>query len=239
MLRRITSLLLIAALLSAAACSDPEKAWELAEREDSSQAYLEFLAKYPEGELADRARRRIEELKMERAWERAQFRDRVDIYQRFLAQYPDSEHADAARRRIAELEREAAWRAAADSEDLATIEAFLERYPDAPQAAAARELIAKLTPPEPETPPAPRERPGDFRLQLGAFRSAAAAEREVRRLVGLYGERLLGPVRIYTPAETGSHWFFLRSAPMSRAEARTLCAALQADGQSCFLVNRD
>ncbi len=238
MARRIVSLLVLLALLPAA-CSDPEKAWEQAEREDSNQAYLEFLAKYPQGEYADRARRRIAELKIERAWERAQFRDRIEHYRRFLEQYPDSQYAAAARERIAALERDAAWAAAADSEDIEALEAFLARYPDAPQAAAARELIAGLTPPEPAVPAVPLERPGDFRLQLGAFRTAAAAEQEVRRLVALYGERLLGPIRIYTPVETGSRWFLLRSAPLSRSEAESLCAELQADGQSCFLVNRD
>ena len=49
--------------LMLAACGNQEKSWELAEREDTNQGYLEFLAKYPVGEYDDRARLRMEELK--------------------------------------------------------------------------------------------------------------------------------------------------------------------------------
>ena len=52
------------------ACGNPEQSWELAERENTQTGYLEFLAKYPEGELADRARASILTLKEQRAWER-------------------------------------------------------------------------------------------------------------------------------------------------------------------------
>ena len=234
---KINKLVIIAAL-AVTACNSPEKAWELAEREDTNQGYLEFLAKHPEGELADRARERMKELKLERAWERAQFRDRVANYQRFLEEYPASAYAAAATARIYELNRDAAWEAATDAESIPALENFLAVYPDAPQAEEARELIVALTPPEPEPPPVPLEREGDFRLQIGAFRTAVAAETEVRRLAALYEKRLFGPIKILTPAETGGRWFLLRTVPLSKSEATELCDYLQATGQSCLMVNR-
>ncbi len=234
---KINKLVIIAALFLAA-CNNPEKAWELAEREDTNQGYLEFLAKYPDGDLADKARTRMKELKLERAWERAQFRDRVANYQRFLEEYPTSPYAAAATARIYELNRDAAWEAATDAETIPALENFLAVYPDAPQADEAQQLIAALTPPEPEPPPVPLERDGNFRLQIGAFRTAAAAETEVRRLAGIYEDRLYGPIKILTPAEHDGRWFLLRTVPLNRVEATDLCDYLQQAGQSCMMVNR-
>jgi phosphoserine phosphatase len=225
--------------LCLAACGSPEKAWELAERDDTKQGYLEFLAKNPDGELADRARDRMKRLKLERAWERAEFRDRIDNYERFLNEYPDSEFSVNAGLRIYELRRDQAWETVVDEESAAKLESFLEVYPDAPQADEARERIAILAALEP--PPAampPPERAGDFRLQLGAFRTAAASAMEVRRLDAAFGELLPGPIRIMAPVETGGTRFILRSVPLSMREARELCDGLKDRGQDCFVVNK-
>ena len=236
---RLTCLLLLACLLLAG-CDNPEKAWELAERENTNQGYLEFLARYPDGELADRARTRMQRLKLERAWERAEFRDRIDNYERFLNDYPDSEFSAGARLRIYELRRDEAWDVAVDDESIAALESFLEVYPDAPQVDEARQLIAALQPPPP--PPEalpPPERPGDFRLQVGAFRTAAAAETEVRRLDTAFGEIFLGPIRIVTPVEHTGSRFLLRTVPLSMTEARGMCEELEQRGQVCFIVNKE
>ena len=148
-------------LLLVTACDNPDKAWELAEREDTNQAYLEFLAKYPKGELADRARSRMAALREIRAWDRAQFRDRIPNYQRFVEDYPDSEFVEPAQARIGELERDDEWRGVRAADSIEVLESFLERYPDAPQAEEARQLIVALTPPEPEVEPGPPPgRPG-------------------------------------------------------------------------------
>lgn len=229
-------LLLFCTLL--AACGSPDKAWELAEREDSNQAYLEFLAKYPDGDYADRARVRMKELKELRSWERAQFRDRIDNYQRFLEQYPNSDNAPVAVARVYELERDAAWTAASEAGDANALQTFLAVYPEAPQAWEAEQMLAALTPLEPEPVQPPPERPGNFRLQLGAFRTAAAAEQEVRRLAPLFSNVLPGPVRIVTPTEIGGRFFLLQTVPLSGAEASEACTALQAAGQACFRINR-
>lgn len=230
--------LCVLSVLLLAACGNQEKSWELAEREDTHQGYLEFLAKYPDGDHADRARRRMEELREIRSWERAQFRDRIPNYQRFLERYPDSENAAAAVSRIYELERDAAWTAAQEASDASSLQTFLAVYPDAPQAWEAEQLLAALAAAEPAPPEPPPERPGNFRLQLGAFRTAASADAEIRRLAQLYERILPGPVRIVTPAETGGRFFLLQSTPLNGQEAGDACNALRNASQACLLINR-
>ncbi len=216
-------------------CGSPDKSWDLAEREDTPQGYLEFLAKYPDGEFAERARQRIAELDELRAWERAQFRDRIENYQRFIENFPDSNFGAPAKARAAQLVRDAAWAEAESAGTVDSLNAFLSDYPDAPQREQAEQRIAALTPPAPEPPP---ERDGAFRLQVGAFRTAAAAAAEVRRLDPRFGELLYGPIRIDSAAEGSSRPFVLKTVPMSGPEARDACSRLKALDQDCFIINR-
>ena len=117
-------------------------------------------------------------------------------------------------------------------------DSVVARVPDAPQAWEAEQLLATLTPEEPEPPAPPPERPGNFRLQLGAFRTVAAAETEVRRLAPLFENILPGPVRIVTPVENRGSFFLLQSAPVNGQEADAACRALRDAGQDCLRINR-
>ncbi len=218
-------------------CANSEKDWNLASRDDSQNAYLEFLAKHPNSKYAEQARKRIDELKVIRAWERAQFKDSLTAYQAFIDKYTDSEYAAAARARAREIQRDERWERIRAGGNRKAIEAFLEEYPDAPQSAEADSMLTAIA--QAEAAARPKERPGRFRLQLAAFKTAAAAEREVRRLVALAPEILLGPVRIETPVPGGpSKMFLLKSVPMTGAEARNACAALKKLGQNCLIINR-
>ena len=220
-----------------AACSNPEKDWEIAQRDDTPEAYLEFLARHPNTEYLEQARARVAELKVLRAWERAEFRDSENGYQDFLERFPESEQADAARQKLVEIERDAIWATLEDAESSEVVKAFIRDYPDAPQFAEAQTLLASLL--ENETPKPPAEPPGDFRLQLGAFRTAIAAESEVRRLVGLFPDTLAGPVRIEAPTAGGkTRLFLLKTVPMTLAEARTRCDDLKRYGQTCLVIER-
>jgi len=119
------ALILTGLILSA--CGNPEKAWQLAARDDSPTAYLEFLAKYPDDEKADQARARIEALKAIRA------------------------------DRILTMQRDADWQVVLDTRSDVIVTAFLERYPEAPQAEEARELLAALQVDQVEEPPPERD----------------------------------------------------------------------------------
>ena len=229
--------ILILATLALNACGNPEKAWQMAERDDTPTAYLEFLAKYPDGDKADVARARIEALKVIRAWERAEFKADESGYREFIEKYPDSEYAATAEDRLRTMQRDADWQVVLDTQSEAVAAAFLERYPEAPQAEEAREMLAELQVVEIDKPPP--ERAGNFRLQLAVFRTPAAAETEVRRLAALFPDVLLGPIRIETPEERGSGKLFrLLSVPMSGKEARAACDELKNRRQECVIINR-
>lgn len=228
---------LILATLILGACSNPDKAWQQAERDDTPTAYLEFLAKYPDGEKADAARARLEALKAIRAWERAEFKADENRYREFIEKFPDSEFAATAAERILTMQREADWQIVLDTPSDAVVVAFLERYPDAPQSEEAREILSTLQVEIVEEPPP--ERDGNFRLQLAVFRTPAAADSEVRRLTALFPDALLGPIRIETPQEHGSGRLFrLLSVPMTGEEARAACDRLKEKRQDCMLINR-
>lgn len=238
---RVPAAIFIAVALLAG-CADPQKDWELASRDDSPETYLEFLAKHPDSDQAELARQRIAELKVIRAWERAEFKATEEAYAGFVDKYPDSEFVEQAGVRIAAIERDRRWEAIADAGTGAELQAFLSAYPDAPQADEARTLLAEIELAEQAAIEAatPKERPGDFRLQLAAFRTPAAAEKEVRRLIDLFPTELLGPIRIETPADrnNGGSLFLLKTVPMSGDESRDVCALLQGKKQQCMIVNR-
>ena len=228
---------LILAALLLGACGNPEKAWQMAERDDTPTAYLEFLAKYPDGDKAEEARQRIEALKVIRAWERAEFKDDENRYREFIETFPDSEYAATAKDRLRVMERDADWQTVLETPTDVVLAAFIERYPDAPQGDEARELLAELKVEVVEEPPP--ERVGDFRLQLAVFRTQASAENEVERLLALFPDTFLGPVQIETPEERGSGRLFrLISIPMSAEEARSVCEQLKTRRQECLIINR-
>jgi len=220
-------------------CANPDAAWQAAEREDTVNAYLEFLARYPDGELADQARARIRQVKEDSDWEHVQFRDSLEDYAAFLKEYPDTERRGAIEARIAELERAAAWKVAQDNDTVPAYELFLAGYGDFSEADIARARIAELQAAEKKVEEAVTERPGNFRVQLGTFRTVVAAETELRRLMALFPETLMGPVWIETPEHRGGgRNFRLKTVPMTGEEARATCAALKRARQTCIVVNR-
>lgn len=235
------SVLLVLSILLFA-CVDPDKDWELAARDDSQETYLEFLAKHPDAPQAELARQRIQELKVIRAWERAEFKGSEEAYVDFVKKNPDSEFVAAANTRLVEIQRDRQWDFVQEAPTSEALAAFISTYPDAPQRADADALLEEIRLAEAAAIEAatPKERPGDFRLQLAAFRTPEAAEKEVRRLVELFPTELLGPVRIETPADRANagSLFLLKSVPMSGPEARDVCDLLKRRKQQCLIINR-
>lgn len=243
----------------AAACSDPQGDFESARQADTRQAYDAFLEEYPQGEYADRARARIEQMERDAAWETAQREGTAEAFGAFLNQYPDGAHSEEAMQRRTELEREAEWERLSAQEDvpIESLSEFAATYPDSTEAAQARSMIAALeteraaqadnavpetAPGETveETPapagPQPAAPSGDFRVQLGAYRAEGSANEERGRLQEAHGE-LLGEITVEAP-EAGSGFHRIRSAPMTRELAREACAKLEELEQACIVVDR-
>jgi hypothetical protein len=236
---RIAAVIFVALLTG---CASPEKDWELATRDDTKETYLEFLAKHPESEQAQLARVRIQELQVISAWGRAEFKDDVEAYTAFIDKHPDSEFTAAAKNRVSEIERDTQWEFASESGSMEALEGFLATYPGAPQRSDAEALLTELKLAELAAIEAakPKERPGAFRLQLAAFRTPEAADTELRRLVKLFPNQLLGPLRIETPADrnNGGRMFLIKTVPMNAEEARATCQRLKDRGQECLVINR-
>lgn len=98
--------------------------------------------------------------------------------------------------------------------------------------ATSQEPEAKPAPPP---PPKPSGAPGTV-VQLGAFRNTAQAERAWLALSARFGQ-LDGTTKMVVPYSAGgSSGYRLRAATASPADAKALCDALQAGGESCFIA---
>ncbi len=87
--------------LTLSGCATTRSAWREAQRENTVQAYQDFLQKYPQSEFAAGATRKVEE----RAWQRAQQDDTAEGYRNFLSICPKSAFVTKAEKRIQVLER--------------------------------------------------------------------------------------------------------------------------------------
>jgi hypothetical protein len=104
-----------------------------ASRASTRDAYLRYLARYPEGRRAAEARRRVDRLR----YREARRADRPLGYHRYLQQHPDGAFASAARTRLAQL-------ALARARTAADLELVVERSPGTAEARAALERLPGL-----------------------------------------------------------------------------------------------
>jgi hypothetical protein len=131
---------LIAVLVASAmlACSSPEKELRQAKEAGTLQALDAFLAKHPEGPLAEQARDAKEEL----IFKGVKAVNTVAGYEDFLKRYPNGKLVNAARGAIEELHFK-------EAETLGTIEAydrFLNQHPKGALAAKASQVLERLLP---------------------------------------------------------------------------------------------
>ena len=248
----ITAVFLITAVL-VTGCDTREKDWDVAREADSIAAYEKFLDQHPEGEYAATARERIAELRVQNAWDSARDADTIEAYRAFVDEYPDSEYAAQASARIVEMERNSRWSQVRNSTEIAALEAFVGRYPDSDEAVQARERIEQLEAEAEAKAEAEAEararaeaearaaaeaaREGEYRVQLGAFRSEDPARSGAQRLEERYAS-VLGDVNIEVmPPAQGSSFFLLRTSRLGADDARSLCASLKDQGQDCLVVS--
>jgi cell division septation protein DedD len=92
-------------------------------------------------------------------------------------------------------------------------------------------------PPEPApTPPAAPSGASGTVIQLGAYRNTAQAERAWSALSTRFGA-LSGLTKVVVPYSAGgSSGYRLRAAAGSPEQARQVCQALKAAGESCFIA---
>jgi hypothetical protein len=208
-------------LLVLVACSREQQDWRSAQGADTIEAYNRFLQAHPESALAKQARARVTHLQEERAWDRASQADTADAYRAFLAEHPNGKWAEEARIRI---------------------ESFALG-----EAPAAAEMIPAAARPPSTAAPAAQAYPGTsagsvsgtsaFGIQLGAFSDEYRAENEWQRLVGKFANQLANLTPDIVPARTSAGQVYrLQASVGDEGEARSICAQLSAQLQSCVVV---
>jgi sulfatase modifying factor 1 len=84
-----------------------EFAWELTEEAHSRTGYERFLAKFPEGYYAAKARKYLAEFEADdTAWEFASLHKSVGAFEKYLKKYPKGLHSTQAKEELLVLERE-------------------------------------------------------------------------------------------------------------------------------------
>jgi hypothetical protein len=214
--------------------------------EDTEAAYREFLAHHAEGEEADDARVRLEEL----AFERARRGDDIAAYNRFLSEFPEGDLAGEAEERRAELRLERALEAG----DADTLARFLASDGGSHAAARARERLEQVeaatarTSDDPERlrayllahPEGEARREIERRLDDAEFATAAAAatpealrryldahEHGVHRAEAIEAIERLEADRVVASGDADEMERFLAASPGSVDEARVRRAAAE------------
>ncbi|MFD0933842.1 SPOR domain-containing protein, partial [Methylobacterium trifolii] len=77
---------------------------------------------------------------------------------------------------------------------------------------------------------------GGFSVQLGVRNSARDAQAAFREMQGKYGQLAGKPELIRQAEVNGKTIFRVRVGPLAKAEATSLCSALQGAGGQCFVA---
>jgi hypothetical protein len=125
-MKRLHGGLLLAAVMVAfiAACTTMQSRWDATKSADTITAYEDFLKEHPEGDLADQARVRRNELYEERDWKDAEASNTIAAYEDFIKNYPKGRHKNDAHARIEKLSL-----SKANDLPLAITEKYHKRYP--------------------------------------------------------------------------------------------------------------
>ena len=86
-----------------AACGNMQSRWEATKAADTITAYEDFLKESPDGDLADQARVRRNELNEERDWKDAEANNTIPAYEDFMKNYPQGRHKNDVYARMEKL----------------------------------------------------------------------------------------------------------------------------------------
>ncbi|HEX4152684.1 MAG TPA: SPOR domain-containing protein [Steroidobacteraceae bacterium] len=251
--------LMIAMLIGMGGCSRQQSEWQKTRQANTTDAYEQFLKKYPSGEFSAQAQARLKEMYEERDWQKARDADTPDAYQAFLKQYPEGKWTEEARIRVENftLAQTPTGQAPASAAGAPNPAAPGESAPgggapsaSTPPPAAAASSRAQSAPvkPEPHAKAAePRTRAaeertkgasGKYAVQLGAYKSGReAAHKRWQHLEKAYPTLFAGVSSKVLAKKSGGHTLYrLQAVGMSESHARNICKALQAKSPPCVLI---
>ncbi|HLY52876.1 MAG TPA: SPOR domain-containing protein [Steroidobacteraceae bacterium] len=237
-------------LLALAACSAEQQDWRSAEAAGTSEAYQHFLDQHPGSELAAKARERVGEFAEERDWTEATRLATSDAYRGFLAAHPAGRWAQEARIRIESFALGSIPRMQPSMPGQTASRPTgvnILRLASAPHATtAAAPATNAATPAAPAAPatamgslstPSASAAGRRYAVQLGAFGTAAGADREWQRLQSRFGPELSGLSPQVVPAgTTAGQLYRLQAGASGEQQARAICDSLKAQSQPCVPV---
>lgn len=233
-----------AVLLGLGACSRQQSDWEKTRATNTTDAYEQFLKKYPSGEFTAQAQARVRELYEEHDWQKARDTDTQEAYQAFLKQYPEGKWTEEARIRVENFTLgQAPSGSTAGTQPVAPAPAAPATHaapaPSQPPASPGPKAVApgaKAATPGAKAATAPRAE-GSFGIQLGAFKSNAAAVNHQAGLEKKYPKLLAGLTPKVAPKKTASGTLFrLQVAGLSEKQAREICRSLKAKAEPCVPI---
>jgi len=239
-----------AVVLGLSGCSRQQSDWEKARAANTTDSYEQFLKKYPSGEFTAQAQARVKDLYEEHDWQKARDADTPEAYQAFLKQYPEGKWTEEARIRVENFSLAQAPSGsngspsvpAADTGASAASTAAAAENPEAaqttPAAPAAATPTAKPSTTQATNPARSKGNAGAYGIQLGAFKSgAAAANRRWAYLQKRYPTILAGLKSKVAPRKTAAGTVYrLQATGLSDKHARLICKRLEAKSQACVVI---
>ena len=240
--------------LGLAGCSRQQSDWQKAREANSTDAYEHFLKDYPSGEFTGQAQARLKELYEERDWQKARDADTSEAYQAFLKQHPEGKWTEEARIRVENFTLAQGPEAAAPGSAVPPGAASAPPGSAAPASASAGAgHAAAVVPPMTGAPSGPAAHAntgtekhgtgtsgpsGSYGVQLGAFKSgAAAAHKHWAHLQKEFPELLAGLSSKVVPKKTAQGTIYrLQAVGVSKQRARAICKDLKAKSQACAVV---
>ena len=230
-----------AVVIGLSGCSRQQSDWQKAREANTADAYEQFLKKYPSGEFTAQAQARVKEVYEERDWQKARDADTPEAYQAFVKQYPEGKFTEEARIRVENF-------TLAQTPASGTVSgAPPGNAPGANEPGAAPPPTSSPAA-KPAAPPASAQQhaggaaphPGSYGIQLGAFKSgAAAAERRWAHLQKQYPDLLKGLSSKVVPKKTATGTLYrLQAFGVTKSHARAICKSLKAKSQACVVVRR-
>jgi len=244
-INKIVLVVCCAMVIGLAGCSRQQSDWQKARETNTADAYEQFLKKYPSGEFTAQAQARFKELNEERDWQKARDADTADAYQAFVKQYPEGKWTEEARIRIENFTLAQTPTSGAASNG---------PVPPGAGGAAVAGASGAVPPPagpaaapqKPVNPPATNQKhadsksvkPGSYGVQLGAFKSgAAAADERWVHLQKQYPDLLKGLSSKVAPKKTASGTLYrLQAFGVTKSRARAICKSLKAKSQACVVA---
>jgi cell division protein FtsN len=249
-----------AVLIGIGGCSRQQSDWQKTREANSTDAYEQFLKKYPSGEFTAQAQARLKEMYEQRDWEKARDADTPEAYQAFLKQYPEGKWTEEARIRVENFTlaqtpagsgtTPGAGGAPPNGPALTggpspngpamtggpppgPADEENEAPPSAPSAAHKLHGV----PPAASSTHAPGES-GRYAVQLGAFKTGhAAAKQRWEHLQKEYPKLFAGLSSRVLPKKTGGGTLYrLQVGDLSESHAHKICKALKAKSPPCVII---